>query len=173
MVHLKTRATRRDPDGRLHWKIELIRHLYERGFRDHDVEQLFRFIDWVMMLPEELGERFDDELRRIEGETGMRYVTRFEQRAIDRGREEGLQLGRQEGRQEGRRQGRQEGRRQGRQEGIQLGELSVLKRQIARRFESVPAWAEHRLQQASPGELELWAERIIDVESLEDVFAKS
>ena len=66
------------------------------------------------LVPESLELKFGEELRQIEGETGMRYVTRFEQRALDRGREEGSHLGR--------------------EEGIQ----TVLKRQLLRRFESLP-----------------------------------
>jgi len=162
MIYLKTQATRRDEDARLRWKVRLVRHLYDRGFERQDVELLFRFIDWLMGLPEELEERFDVELRRIEGETGMRYVTRFEQRAIDRGREQGIQLGRQEG--------REEGLHCGLEEGVQLGERSLLKRQLRRRFVGLPGWAEQRLDKACRQQLELWADRVLDAEVLEDVF---
>lgn len=43
MVHLKTRATRKDVGGRLHWKLQMVRHLYERGFGRRDAEKLFRW----------------------------------------------------------------------------------------------------------------------------------
>ena len=42
--------------------------------------------------------------------------------------------------------GRQEGRKEGRQEGRQEGELTILIRQIKKRFGSVPKWAEERLE---------------------------
>ncbi len=74
-------CTRKDGKGRLRWKLQMFRHLYERGFERRDVELLFRFIDWLMALPEKLEEQFDVELRQLEGETKMPYVTRFERRA--------------------------------------------------------------------------------------------
>jgi Domain of unknown function (DUF4351) len=157
MVHLKTRATRKDAEGRLRWKLQMVRHLYERGFERRDVERLFRFIDWLMALPEELEERFDVELRQLEGETKMPYVTRFERRAIEKGRAEGLT----------------EGKRLGRDEGLQQGVASILKRQLTRRFQQVPEWAEERLEKAGRDELEHWADRVIDAESIEQVFAAS
>ena len=135
MVHLKTRATRQDAKGRLRWKLRMVRHLYERGFERRDAEQLFRFIDWLMALPEELEEQFDTELRQLEGETKMPYVTPFERRAIKK------------------------------------GQASMLKRLLARRFAQLPEWAEERLEKASRDELENWAERVIDADSLEQVFA--
>ena len=169
MVHLKTRATRKDEEGRLRWKLRMVRHLYERGFERREVENLFRFIDWLMVLPEELEERFDVELRQLEGETKMPYVTPFERRAIEKGRAEGLA----EGLNEGRNEGLVEGRNEGRNEGIQLGEASILKRLLTRRFERLPEWAEERLEKANRDELEHWADRVIDAESLEQVFATS
>ncbi len=51
------------------------------------------------------------------------------------------------------------------------GEASLLKRQLRRRFEDLPGWIDQRLEQASPRELETWAERILDAKRLEDVFS--
>ena len=31
MAHLQTRATRRDPEDRLQWKLRLVRRMYEHG----------------------------------------------------------------------------------------------------------------------------------------------
>jgi hypothetical protein len=143
MAHLKTRATRKDAEGRLTWKLRMVRHLYERGLERRDVRRLFRFIDWLMALPDELEERVSVELRQLEGETKMPYVIPFERLAIERGRKEGLQE----------------------------GGASILKRQLTRRFEQLPSWAEERLEKASRDELENWAERVIDAETLEQVFA--
>jgi hypothetical protein len=62
MAHLKTRATRKDPEARLRWKLSLVKGLYEKGYSREDVLELFRFIDWLLVLPEELGRRFQDQL---------------------------------------------------------------------------------------------------------------
>jgi hypothetical protein len=54
--------------------------------------------------------------------------------------------------------------------GIQQGEVIMLKRLLTRRFGPLPEWAEQRLEQASPQELEGWAERVLEAPRLEDVF---
>jgi hypothetical protein len=119
----------------------MVRHLYHRGFERRDVQKLFRFIDWLMVLPEDLDEQVDDELKQLEGDTKMPYVTGFERRAMKRGEQRGI--------------------------------ASVLRRLLTRRFEKIPEWAEERLENANQDELENWADRVIDAETLEQVFATS
>ncbi|NJL41859.1 MAG: hypothetical protein HC899_38220 [Leptolyngbyaceae cyanobacterium SM1_4_3] len=96
MAHLRTLATTQDPNGRLRWKLQLIRALYERNYSQQDILELFRLLDWMMRLPNELEIQFRDEVRRFEEEKNMQYVTSIERI----GREEGLLEGRQQGRQE-------------------------------------------------------------------------
>ena len=165
MAHLQTQATRRNPEARLNEKLQIVRRLYERGYSRQDVLNLFRFIDWVLVLPADLEAHFQVELANFEAERNMPYVTSIERMGI----EKGLQQGRQEGRQ----QGRQEGRQQGRQEGILQGEAALLRRQLVRRFGALPSWAEQRLEQANLEELERWAERVLDASTLAEVFDSS
>lgn len=47
MAHIQAQATRRKPKERLFWKLNLVKGLYERGYRQTDVLELFRFIDWL------------------------------------------------------------------------------------------------------------------------------
>jgi hypothetical protein len=54
LAHLKTQETRQDAPARQGWKIRVIKSLYERGFTNEQIRQLFRLIDWMMDLPEEL-----------------------------------------------------------------------------------------------------------------------
>ena len=65
---------------------------------------------------------------------------------------------------------RQEGREEGRIEGRQLGEASVLKRLLIKRFKVVPLETLSRIDQAMPEQLEQWAENLLEANSLEDVF---
>ena len=58
MAHLRTKATHRNPESRLQWKLSLTRRLFERGYNRQDILGLFRFIDWVMVLPNELEHEF-------------------------------------------------------------------------------------------------------------------
>ena len=86
MAHLKTKATHRNPESRLQWKLSLVRRLFERGYSREDILGLFRFIDWIMVLPDELARSFKAEVRSSEEAQRMRYVTSIERLA----REEGM-----------------------------------------------------------------------------------
>ena len=97
LAHLKGMETRKAPQRRWDWKICLIKGLYERGLKPEEIRQLFRLIDWMMQLPEELEKQFKVELHRFEEERRMPYVTGVERLAREEGREEGLQEGIREG----------------------------------------------------------------------------
>ncbi|WP_414578498.1 transposase [Anabaena sp. CCY 9402-a] len=91
MAHLKTKATQRNPESRLQWKLSIVRSLFSRGYSREDIQELFRFIDWVMVLPRELALDFKMEVRSYEEVQRMRYVTSIERLA----KEEGIvQMGR-------------------------------------------------------------------------------
>ncbi|MDO9140102.1 MAG: Rpn family recombination-promoting nuclease/putative transposase [Methylobacter sp.] len=62
-------------------------------------------------------------------------------------------------------EGRQEGEKKGRQEGEQI----LLQRMLTRRFGQMPDWAQARLQQAAPEQLEQWADRLLDAPTLDAV----
>ncbi len=116
LAQLKTIETRDLPQERQRWKVRLVRSLYDRGLGPNDVQQLFRLIDWMLVLPTELDAGFRDEIDRFEQERKMPYVTSVERL----GRKEGLKIGRQQGRKQGRQQGRKQGRREGLLEGIEI-----------------------------------------------------
>ena len=44
----------------------MVRLLYERGYSREMVIQLFRLIDWMMILPEELKRQFQTEVYNYE-----------------------------------------------------------------------------------------------------------
>ena len=97
MAHLKTQATRHDLTDRLAWKLKLVKGLYQRGYNREDILELFRFIDWLMVLPEELEHGFEKAIIVYEEETNMTYVTSIERIGIKKGIEEGIEQGRQQG----------------------------------------------------------------------------
>jgi predicted transposase YdaD len=66
-------------------------------------------------------------------------------------------------------EGRQEGRQEGLEEGRQAGELIVLRRQIEKRFGTLPSWAEERLAGRSAAELEDLSVHVLDATSIEDL----
>ena len=64
----------------------------------------------------------------------------------------------------------QEVSEEGRQEGRQEGEQILLHRMLTRRFGELPDWVQQRLQEASAGQLEQWADRLLDASTLNDLF---
>ncbi len=89
----------------LNWKLRLVRMLYQRGYERQEIINLFRFIDWLVKLPIELEQQFQDELRKEEGEK-MPYVSTIERWAAERAHQEGLEQGLEQGREEGREDGK-------------------------------------------------------------------
>jgi hypothetical protein len=91
MAHLKTKETRNDAVARKEWKFKLTKMLYERGYERQDIINLFRFIDWILELPEDLKRSFRDELEEYERERQMPYVTSIERMGIEQGEERAAQ----------------------------------------------------------------------------------
>ncbi|MBD2529008.1 DUF4351 domain-containing protein [Nostoc flagelliforme FACHB-838] len=91
MAHLKTQQTRSSPEQRKIWKFSLIRRLYDLGLGEQDIRNLYRFIDWVMILPKALENQFWEEFKQFEQERTMRYVTTGERIGYERGKQEGEQ----------------------------------------------------------------------------------
>ena len=66
---------------------------------------------------------------------------------------------------------RKEGLQQGLQQGLLQGEALLLRRLLIRRFGPLPEWAERRLTDAEPAQLERWGERVLEAVTLEAVLA--
>ena len=92
MAHLETQAAVTDAD-RLRAKLGLIRRLYGRGHGREDIIQIFRFIDWLLVLPEEMEAETQRQIAELEGRTPMPYVTSIERLARKEGKVEGLREG--------------------------------------------------------------------------------
>lgn len=93
MAHLKSKTTKSHPTNRFKGKIELVESLYKRGYSRESVLELLRFIDWLLVLPDDLELKFDEAVDKLEEEKRMLYVTSWERRALKKGREEGRQRG--------------------------------------------------------------------------------
>ncbi len=61
----------------------------------------FSVLDWLIRLPDNLETKIFEDIRQIEEEHQMRYVTSIERIAKEKGMSEGLQQGMQQGRKEG------------------------------------------------------------------------
>ena len=131
--------------------MELARKLAER--RDEFGPDGLDFIETILVykLPRLSREEIKTMLALNEIELKQ---TRFYQEIAEEERQIGEQIGRQKGRQEGR----------------QEGEKILLQRMLTRRFGELPDWAQKRLLQANPEQLEQWADRLLDAPSLDTVF---
>lgn len=102
-------ATRDNAVERRAWKFRLVKGLYERNLSIDNIRELFHLLDWLLMLPDDLEQRFREDIYQYEKEKHMPYLSSLERRGL----EEGLKQGREEGRKEGREEGRAEGLREG------------------------------------------------------------
>ena len=96
MAHLKSKATKQDPAARAQWKWTVVRGLYRRGYGRGDILELFRLIDWMMVLPEELQQEFNQRVKQATEETEMPLLSHMELRAMEEGKKEGKKEGKEE-----------------------------------------------------------------------------
>ena len=82
MAHLRVRQARGDNEKKYVWKRELIFRLYERGYSKLEILAFFRFIDWVIELPEELSEKLKTEVYEYQEKKRMPYISSWERFAM-------------------------------------------------------------------------------------------
>ncbi|MFM6592912.1 MAG: hypothetical protein ACKPJH_09665 [Dolichospermum sp.] len=88
MAHLKTKATNSNLSAREQWKWNLARLLYEKGYNRKEIVDLYKVIDLMMALSEDLQLSFDQKFANYQEERKMPLVTNIERRAIERTRKE-------------------------------------------------------------------------------------
>ena len=115
--------------------------MYRAGYNADDVRELFRLIDWMMHLREDLEQRFRVELAEFEEQMKMPYVTSVERLA------------------------KAEGRTEGRTE----GGVGVLLRQLARVCGPLPEEIEGRVRNLSYPEIEALGEELLAFHALDDL----
>lgn len=101
----------------------------------------------------------------------MEWITPFEQSFMDKGWEKGLKKGLAQGLRQGLKQGLKQGREEGVKEGVREGVLSVLERQLARRFGPLSKTSRSRLAKASLEQLQAWSEALPEAQSLKEFFS--
>lgn len=139
MAHLRALETRDDVERRYRYKLMLIKRLYRLGYSKADVVLLFGFIDWLMALPRELEDRLWADIHQHEEGKRMEYITSVEKIGFRRGIEQGMQQ----------------------------GGVSLLRRQISRRFKIEADQVVSMLEGLDNAAIEELGERLFDAESLE------
>lgn len=149
MAHLKTQETRRNLRSRKDWKWSLIRRLYEQGYDRQDLANLFRFIDWVMILPKELEREFWQDLQTYEEEQRMPYITSVERIGFERGVKEGIE--------------------QGIEQGSRQAAKMIILRQLTRRVGELNNIVRSQINELSLVQLEALGEVLLDFSQVSDL----
>ena len=102
MTHLKMLETKKDKSKRLYWKEKLTIMIYNRGYPEEQMFALYKFIDWLLVLPDDLAKTYQKKITKYKEKFKMKYLTTTER------------FNRREGRIEGRKEGRKEGEIKGR-----------------------------------------------------------
>ncbi len=100
------------------------------------------FLEWMVALPESVSDYYDEQLETLQEETTMTYISSFERKAMEKGVAQG----------------------------VAQGSLSILLKQLNHRFGELDQAALEKLREASPEQLERWAENVLDARTLEEVF---
>ncbi len=119
------------------------------AYTRQQIQDLFRVIDWLLQLPDDLAREFTQELIAFEEQENMPYITSVERI--------GWQAGREEGRQERRHEGRQE------------GEAAILLRQITLKFGPPNESVRQRVRDADAATLLQWSERVLTATRLDEL----
>jgi len=141
-AHILTQKTRKENQARYEAKLRLVRLLYERQWDKQRIIDLFEVVDWLMKLPTWLETKIFQEIESIERREDMRYINSVQRMYMEKFRAEG----------------------------VVTGEAKLLKKQLEKRFGSLPTWAIDKLENAAEQELDIWSESILTAETLNAVF---
>jgi len=133
-AHILAKRSKGKSQERLAWKLNLIKGLYQGGYNRQEILDLFRFIDWIMTLPEKEEKLFKEDLIRFEEGLRMQYVTSIERM----GRREGIIEGKREGKKEGIKVGKKAGEKTGKKEGRLEFAREALQDILRVRFKRIP-----------------------------------
>lgn len=144
-THLAALATRPDPEARYQQKFKLTRRLFEKGLSRDDIQNFYKFIDWILTLPEDLDVRYNEAVYALEKEFGMEdYPLTTAERV---------------------------GLKKGLQQGLQQGERAMLCALLKEQFPHTPPEAyENELAHADGETLLKWSRRVLKAKTLADVF---
>ncbi|MBX9742428.1 MAG: Rpn family recombination-promoting nuclease/putative transposase [Chthoniobacterales bacterium] len=144
LAQLIVMETKKNLPLRVQHKISLIKQLLKLGLTNHETRELYQFIDWLMIIPEDLMLTYKEKINEIAEDMMEEWDVPYIPSSVKIARIEG------------------------RQEGIRL----LLDRQIRRRFpHTVTAQHLHLINDANVETLARWAEKLMDAKKVEEVFA--
>ncbi len=90
MAHLKTKITTSNLSEREQWKWHLSRLLYQRGYNRKQIADLYKVIDLMMTLSEDLQLSFEQKLSEYQEGQKMPLITNIERRTIEKTRKQDI-----------------------------------------------------------------------------------
>ncbi len=111
-------------DQRKKMKFALTKRLYEKNFTKTDIMNLYKFIDWLIGLPEQFEIEYLNHVYQIEGAKKMPYITSAERLGLKMGLERGMA----EGIEKGMKKGIEKGIEKGIGKGIEKEKMIVARR---------------------------------------------
>ncbi|MEZ6142495.1 MAG: hypothetical protein R3B84_18200 [Zavarzinella sp.] len=135
---IRSLLTHGNADLRFADKARLIRQLFNRKLPDQEVWGIMRLLDWLLKLPDELREEFNELRIELFQENQMPFVTSFEEIAMEKGIKEGIKLG------------EERGLKKGEERGQRIGQIQLLEEMM-----ELPRTSIDELQQKSLEELDL------------------
>ena len=158
--YILARETKDDPDRRYAEKIRILIANHGKKWSRQMESDVFRIINWMMVLPHELERKMWRVFLRAKGRPKMNWMCPIEKIFF----EDGVAVGVKRGMKSGIGQGFARGRKE--------AVAGVLERQLEIRFGPLSKTVLKRLIRASPDKLAKWAEALIDARTLKDVFGK-
>ena len=120
----------------------------DRGLNRDAILNLYKFLDWILVLPKDLAIRYNNYIHQIEEERTVAYITTAERIGMEKGYEQGMQQGTLE------------------------GEKLLLTKQLNRRFAHLSSVYVAKIKSADAETLLVWGEKILDAKTIEDVFGE-
>lgn len=145
MAHLQMLATKKNKVQRLDYKLILAKQLYKQGYNKEEIIGLYKFIDWIMVLPAELEQQFLQTITTYEEEMKMPYISSAERFGIQKGLEQGLK------------------------QGLEQGERIVVERLLKKRLGELDASVMDKLKRLTVKKLEELAEVLLDFQNKADL----
>ncbi|MCI5134896.1 MAG: hypothetical protein D3920_07425 [Candidatus Electrothrix sp. AW2] len=100
-VQLAKLKSEKDPDKRYSFRLDLTKELYSREYSKEQIIRLYRFIDYVLKLPEPQALQFNKEMELFEEARTMPYMSTIERAAKEEGILQGISKGIEQGRTRG------------------------------------------------------------------------
>lgn len=153
LAQLAALETRKNVNVRFSVKFALTRRLYDKGLNRDAILNLYRFMDWVLSLPKDLEIIYNQNVKQLEEERAVRYITSAERIGMEKGYAQGMT--------------------QGVAQGTLQGEHKLLIRLLKRKFPKISkSYLQQVEQEQNENQLCAWGDALVTAATVEEIFEK-